>query len=84
MKFLQVGWDCPTHETYRNLITKLPGGSNILENAYAAIDNKIKQIKEYEQEWLQYQALWDLQTDMLYNQLGEDINMWMKCLKDVK
>ncbi|XP_065208173.1 dynein heavy chain, cytoplasmic isoform X2 [Planococcus citri] len=80
----QVGWDCPTHETYRNLITKLPTGSAVMGSAYEAIDNKIKQIKEYEQEWLQYQALWDLQTDMLYNKLGEDINLWMKCLKDVK
>lgn len=80
----QVGWDCPTHETYRNLVTKLPLGSAVLENAYTAIERKIKQIREYEQEWLQYQALWDLQTDMLYSRLGEDINMWMKCLKDVK
>lgn len=40
----QVGWDCPTHETYRNLITKLPAGNSVLENAYQAIDNKIKQV----------------------------------------
>lgn len=40
----QVGWDCPTHETYRNLITKLPLGNVVLENAYEAIDRKIKQV----------------------------------------
>jgi dynein heavy chain 1, cytosolic len=35
-------------------------------------------------EWLCYQALWDLQADNLYGRLGTDINLWMKCLSDIK
>jgi dynein heavy chain 1, cytosolic len=31
-----------------------------------------------------YQALWDLQADNLYGRLGTDINLWMKCLSDIK
>lgn len=40
----QVGLDRPTSQTYRNLLTKLPQGSVILEAAYEAIENKIKQV----------------------------------------
>jgi hypothetical protein len=42
------------------------------------------QVHNYVGEWLQYQSLWDLQADNLYGKLGEDINLWMKCLKDIK
>ncbi len=36
------------------------------------------------QEWLKYQALWDLQPDMLYERLGTDLNKWMKTLVEIK
>ncbi|XP_067011460.2 dynein heavy chain, cytoplasmic isoform X2 [Anabrus simplex] len=80
----QVGLDRPTSQTYRNLLTKLPGGSVVLESAYDAIENKIKEVHKYVGEWLRYQSLWDLQSDNLYGRLGEDINLWMKCLNDIK
>lgn len=38
----------------------------------------------YMDEWLTYQALWDLQHETLYGKLGDDINLWMRCLSDVK
>lgn len=80
----QVGLDRPTSQTYRNLLTKLPQGSAFLESAYEAIENKIKEVHNYVGEWLQYQSLWDLQPDNLYGKLCEDINLWMKCLNDIK
>ncbi|KAJ9599379.1 hypothetical protein L9F63_010141, partial [Diploptera punctata] len=42
------------------------------------------QVHTYVGEWLRYQSLWDLQPDNLYGKLGEDINLWMKCLNDIK
>ncbi|XP_019877694.2 dynein heavy chain, cytoplasmic isoform X2 [Aethina tumida] len=80
----QVGVDKPVTETYRNILTKLPGNSAPLNNAYEAIDSKIKEIQKYVGEWLTYQALWDLQADNLYGNLGEDISQWMECLNDIK
>nr|CAD7423028.1 unnamed protein product [Timema monikensis] len=80
----QVGLDRPTSQTYRNLLTKLPGGFNVLESAYDAIDKKIKEISKYVDDWLRYQSLWDLQQDNLYGRLGEDITLWLKCLNDIK
>ncbi|XP_037905377.1 dynein heavy chain, cytoplasmic isoform X4 [Hermetia illucens] len=80
----QVGLDKPVSQTYRNLLTKLPGGASTLEHAYEAIENKIFEVRNYVDEWLRYQSLWDLQADTLYGRLGEDINLWIKCLNDIK
>lgn len=80
----QVGLDKPVSQTYRNLLTKFPGGSEPLENAYSAIESKISEVRSYVEEWLRYQSLWDLQADTLYGRLGEDINLWIKCLNDIK
>lgn len=80
----QVGVDKPVTETYRKILTKLPGGSSPLENAYQAIDVKIKEIQKYLNEWLTYQSLWDLQPENLYSNLGDDISKWMVCLNDIK
>ncbi|GLV39725.1 Dynein heavy chain 64C [Carabus blaptoides fortunei] len=80
----QVGLDKPASQTYRDVLSKLPSGSNPLDNAYDAIDLKIKEVQKYVKEWLCYQSLWDLQADNLYGTLGDDINLWMKCLNDIK
>ncbi|GJQ76160.1 hypothetical protein Trydic_g1905 [Trypoxylus dichotomus] len=80
----QVGVDKPVTETYRNILTKLPGGSAPLKAAYTAIAGKIKEIQTYVNEWLRYQTLWDLQSDILYGGLGDDVNKWMECLNAIK
>lgn len=80
----QVGLDTPVLQTYRNLLTKLPAGSEPLENAYEAIESKVSEVRNYVDEWLRYQSLWDLQADTLYGRLNEDINLWIKCLNDIK
>ena len=41
-------------------------------------------MKSYVEEWLRYQALWDLQPDALTSKFGEDIASWMKLLNDIK
>ena len=35
-------------------------------------------------EWLRYQALWDLQADMLYDNLGSDLSKWMRTLVEIR
>lgn len=79
-----VGLDKPVSQTYRALLTKFPSGSAPLESAYEAIETKISEVRNYVDEWLRYQSLWDLQADILYGRLGEDINLWIKCLNDIK
>ncbi|XP_055310948.1 dynein heavy chain, cytoplasmic isoform X4 [Sitodiplosis mosellana] len=79
-----VGLDKPVLQTYRTLLTKLPEGSRPLESAYEAIETKVSEVRNYVDEWLRYQSLWDLQADILYGRLGDDINLWIKCLNDIK
>lgn len=57
----QVGLDKPVSQTYRNLLTKLPAGSEPLEASYAAIDSKMTEVRAYVDEWLRYQR-YDLIT----------------------
>jgi len=71
--------------TYKDLLTKLPGGKGTLEAAYKAVEDKISVVKSYMNEWLCYhQSLWDVQLDELYGKLGEDLNFWLKYLTDNK
>ena len=70
---VQVGLDRPTTEVYRNLMMMIPEGNSGAIAAYSTIDEVVAQVNTYVQEWLQYQALWDLQPDHLYGQLGEDV-----------
>lgn len=80
----QVGLDKPTVQTYRDLLTKLPGGPIVLESAYECIETSIKSMKDYVNEWLRYQALWDLQPDSLIIRFKENIPDWMQLLADIK
>ena len=79
-----MGLDRPVTQTYKNLLTKLPGGSTVLENAYSVIEKTISCVDAYVKEWLDYQSLWDLQPDALVIKFGEDISKWMRLLSDIK
>lgn len=81
----QVGLDRPQSRHYRDLLNKMPDdGPQILNQAYEAIEMKIRQMRDYIQQWLTYQSLWDLQSDMLYTKLGDDITKWMNTLVEIK
>ncbi|KRX27972.1 Dynein heavy chain, cytoplasmic [Trichinella nelsoni] len=69
---------------YRSLLAKLPHGIKYIEKAYAAIENLKLEVKNYVNEWLRYQALWDLQADTLYDRLNTDLSKWMKTLQELK
>merc|ERR1719422_1263221 len=80
----QVGLDRPVTQTYKDLLTKLPSGPPTLERAYFVIEKTITDVKNYVEEWLRYQALWDLQPDALQSKFTEDIGLWMRLLNDIR
>ena len=80
----QVGLDRPVTQTYKDLLTKLPSGAPSLEKAYFTIEKTIKDVSSYVEEWLRYQALWDLQPDALQTKFSEDIGLWMRLLNDIR
>ncbi|KAK6191509.1 hypothetical protein SNE40_003176 [Patella caerulea] len=70
--------------TYRNVLTKLPTGSSVLEDAYSAISKTVSELKEYVNVWLRYQSLWDLNPDVLYGRMGVNLKLWMNTLEEIK
>ncbi|KIH54526.1 hypothetical protein ANCDUO_15331 [Ancylostoma duodenale] len=70
--------------TYKNVLSHLPNGLGVLENAYTTVDRILREVDEYVNEWLRYQALWDLQAEMLYERLGTDLSKWMKTLVEIR
>ncbi|KAI9339082.1 dynein heavy chain [Obelidium mucronatum] len=68
--------------TYKNLLDKLPQAS--LTNVYESIEKKLEVVGEYVSKWLQYQSLWDLQTDTIYNVIGDDLSKWHQLVLEVK
>lgn len=52
--------------------------------AYQAIEEKLQAVSGYVDEWLQFQSLWDLQSEQVYEHLGEDLSMWLQLLVDIQ
>ncbi|ORY38141.1 dynein heavy chain [Rhizoclosmatium globosum] len=69
-------------ETYKSLLAKLPQAS--LTNVYDAVEQKVSLVKDYVSKWLQYQSLWDLQTDSIYNAIGDDLAKWHQLVLEIK
>ena len=65
------------------MLSKLPGGSTVLENAYY-IEKNISCVDTYVKEWLDYQSLWDPPPDALVIKFGKDISKWMRLCSDIK
>ncbi|KAJ3290947.1 hypothetical protein HK104_006430 [Borealophlyctis nickersoniae] len=68
--------------TYASLLTKLP--DNGLEKAYGLVEERLKQVNEYVDIWLQYQSLWDLEANYVYSVLGEDLARWQQLVLEIK
>ncbi|KAJ2643448.1 dynein heavy chain, partial [Coemansia sp. RSA 1694] len=68
--------------SYKDLISRLP--SNSLFEAYRSVEARTAQAASYVAIWLQYQALWDLQSDYLLQFLGDDLTRWQAMLLEIK
>lgn len=80
--------------TYVTLVHCRPGfttnfqldrlAANELKTAYLAVKNKLSEATLYVDRWLQFQSLWDLQAEQVYNTLGEDLNNWLQILTEIR
>ncbi|KAF9140779.1 hypothetical protein BGX30_005985 [Mortierella sp. GBA39] len=68
--------------TYSDLLTKIPDDS--LPKAYEVIEAKVSQVKDYVDIWLQYQSLWDLESQYIFTLLGDDLAKWQQLLLEIK
>ena len=55
-----------------------------LSDAHSVIDSYIKEISQYVGKWLQFQSLWDLQSESVYESLGDDLQQWLQTLNEIR
>lgn len=79
---LSVKDNSTKEKTYVSLLTHM--GDSSLEHAYQIIEDKIRQVAEYVDIWLQYQSLWDLESSKVFGILGDDLAKWQQILLEIK
>jgi hypothetical protein len=63
-------------------LTQFP--DDTLERPFSLVEAKVQQLKAYVGKWLQFQSLWDLEADYVFNRLGEDLAHWQQLLTEIK
>lgn len=48
------------------------------------MEDKLHQISLYVNKWLQFQSLWDLESDYVYNRLGDSLGAWQQLLLEIR
>ncbi|KAH7116213.1 dynein heavy chain, N-terminal region 1-domain-containing protein [Dendryphion nanum] len=68
-----------------NQFSELPSRCTVsLMEVYSAVEGKLREISSYVDEWLQFQSLWDLQSEQVYDILGEDLSRWLQLLQEIR
>ncbi|CAK5269877.1 unnamed protein product [Mycena citricolor] len=79
---LQMQGSHVTETNYTALLRQLP--EHILQRPFALIESKVQQLTEYVGKWLQFQSLWDLEADYVFNRLGDSLGHWQQLLTEIK
>jgi dynein cytoplasmic 1 heavy chain len=58
--------------------------TSLLKSAYLTIENRLTEASLYVDRWLQFQSLWDLQAELVYNTLGDDLVNWLQILSEIR
>ncbi|KAF2182427.1 dynein heavy chain [Zopfia rhizophila CBS 207.26] len=68
-----------------NQFSELPSRcTDSLMQVYGAVEGKLRDISSYVDQWLQFQSLWDLQSEYVYDVLGEDLSKWLQLLQEIR
>ncbi|KAL6719365.1 dynein heavy chain [Lecanora helva] len=51
---------------------------------YRTVEAKIQEINTYVAKWLQFQSLWDLEPDYVYETLGDNLAKWLRLLQEIR
>ncbi|KAJ3507185.1 hypothetical protein NMY22_g17007 [Coprinellus aureogranulatus] len=80
---LQMQGSVAAETTYTSLLTKFPDNST-LERPFALIETRIRDLTAYVSKWLQFQSLWDLESEYVFNRLGDSLASWQALLTSIK
>ncbi|KAJ5078912.1 intein-containing dynein heavy chain precursor [Anaeramoeba ignava] len=69
-------------KTYFNLVTFLPKG--LLLTAYQKIELLLSQVEEYTKLWFKNQALWDIEPERVYKEVGDDLDKLKNLLLEIQ
>lgn len=58
--------------------------TDILGRVYTSVEKKLQGIGEYVDKWLQFQSLWDLQSEQVYELLGDELSKWLQLLQEIR
>ncbi|PIL30793.1 hypothetical protein GSI_06961 [Ganoderma sinense ZZ0214-1] len=79
---LQMQGHTVTDLTYTSLLTKFPDAT--LERPFSLIEQKVQSLRDYVAKWLQFQSLWDLEAEYVFNRLGDSLAHWQQLLTEIK
>ncbi|KAJ3769937.1 dynein heavy chain, N-terminal region 1-domain-containing protein [Lentinula raphanica] len=79
---LQMQGSVSTETTYTSLLTHF--SDDTLQRPFALIEAKVQQLREYVAKWLQFQSLWDLEAEYVFNRLGDSLAHWQQLLTEIK
>ncbi|KAJ5496798.1 Dynein heavy chain domain-2 [Penicillium fimorum] len=55
-----------------------------LNQVYSVVESRLKDVSEYVDKWLQFQSLWDLRSEQVYEILGDDLSQWLQLLQEIR
>lgn len=65
-----------------DVLNRLPG--DLLERAYATMEDQVSKAQEFALSWVQYQALWNLDATSVETFLGDSLTKWKQLLVDIR
>ncbi|KGO60550.1 Dynein heavy chain, domain-2 [Penicillium expansum] len=58
--------------------------TNELSQVYNVVESRLSDVSEYVDKWLQFQSLWDLRSEQVYEILGDDLSQWLQLLQEIR
>lgn len=58
--------------------------TNELNQVYNAVEARLNEVLDYVDKWLQFQSLWDLQSEHVYDILGDNLSQWLQLLQEIR
>lgn len=55
-----------------------------ITEAYVELEKVLRASNNYFDIWKQYQALWDLQSQQIYDLLEDDVEKWTQLLNEIR
>ncbi|KAJ9480171.1 Dynein heavy chain, cytoplasmic [Pseudozyma hubeiensis] len=71
-----------TQQDYTSLLTRFQDDS--LTRPFVLIEAKLAEVGSYVSKWLQFQSLWDLESEHVFARLGDSLANWQQLLAEIR